>query len=287
MRTRPLVPSAALLLAALAGPGCVLDNPAFDALTSGEATLSDGESDASSYGTSLSGGVSASGGATGDVGESEGTTTGAGATSDATTGAGVTSDATGGETTEATDAGESGESGETTGEPGSMELKHHSDGTCDTTYWCQPMNSPAPAVNLAVECFDSGLTPPYVVDRVGFEVFTTLGGAPVELHVYEYNQQLGAPKLEPAAKQWYGTLGGGGAFSQSIGPVVINTEKVCVGVLSGDAQSQLGVAANGVAPPFGQSFLGGSGSCMLNTHTDIAGIPGASTWCMSAWVRPE
>ena len=51
--------------------------------------------------------------------------------------------------------------------------------------------------------------------------------------------------------------------------------------------AKLGVAANGVKPPLGQSFLGGSGSCMLGTHTDVANFMGASTWCMSAWVREE
>ncbi|MCA9658370.1 MAG: hypothetical protein KC486_08500 [Myxococcales bacterium] len=304
MRTRPLVTSAALLLAALVAPGCILDNPAFDELTIGEVTLSDSDSGVSdsgdtdgagSYGTSLSGGASAgetdSGGTTGDVsgsaGESEGTTTGLG-TDGTTSDASASSTDTGDATTDTGDTTDTGETGDTTGGPESMELKHYTDGTCDTTFWCQPMGNPAPAVNLAVECFDSGLTPPYVVDRVDFQVFKTLGNAPVELHVYEYNEQFNAPKLEPATKQWYGMIGGnGGVFSEAIDPVVINTAKVCVGVLSGDNQSQLGVAANGVKPPLGQSFLGGSGSCMLGTHTDVANFMGASTWCMSAWVREE
>ena len=50
MRTRPLVTSAALLLAALVAPGCILDNPAFDELTIGEVTLSDSDSGVSELG---------------------------------------------------------------------------------------------------------------------------------------------------------------------------------------------------------------------------------------------
>jgi len=289
----PTLAFACLLTAPPLG-GCILDNPAFDDGLGVLSTASEGsaETEAASYGASLGDTASDVTSASGSAGESDGTTsegsTDTGLTSDASTADTGSSDSSD-STTDGSGGSDSSDSDSDSGEPASVELKNYVDGTCSSTFWCK--QGGVPAVNLPVECFDSPLEPPYVVDQVGFQVYATLGAAPTELQIYEFDENTQQPVYTPIAEEWFGLIDGAGEHSVNIDPVVISTPKVCVGLLSGDADTQLGIATNGMMPPPRRSFLGGDSEgpyCQVPTHTDVLSVgPGAGTWCMSARVRDE
>ncbi|MCB9569130.1 MAG: hypothetical protein H6710_18265 [Myxococcales bacterium] len=280
------------LLGAAMATGCVLDNPSFDGLSGAETGVG-----AASYGASwgssdgLSGGDSEGEDGSSSEGDSEGASGGlsegasssggetSGSVSD---GADTDTDGTGTDT-DGVDTGADTGTADTTGGDAGIEVGHASDASCDQTFWC--LQGQVGAVNLPVECFDVGIAPPYIVDRVDFQVFARKGAPPTAIEIYEYDAATKRPFFDPIATQWLGAIDGEGKQSVAIDPVEVSTPRVCVGVRSGDALStQLGIATTGAQPPWSTSFLGGSGGCTLPTHTDVRTI-GGSPWCISAFVH--
>lgn len=270
--------------ASLALAGCLIPNPEFEA----------GEGSGASGSGSGSGGQAATTEARPSSSGSTGSDAGSGSGSGSTSGV-EPSGTTGATTTSTTDGLTT-----TMSSSGTMQmqavLKHYPDlGQCDYPHWCVSegdLNSPLTAEHWDGECFDSPLTPPFTVDRVGFRVFGLYNAPLASLDFHEYDANAKVPVQQPFASVPLGPIPQAGYLDFTIEPVTVSVQRFCIVVHSGaQGVSQLGLAVDDVPAPVGQSFLALDGpmGCNLPKFGDMANLmfSNPNQWCIDATITKQ
>ncbi len=175
-------------------------------------------------------------------------------------------------------------------------LKHYVDlGQCDYPHWCVTegdINKPVTAEHWDGECFDSPLTPPFTVDRVGFRVFGLNNAPQASLDFHEYDANAKVPVQAPFASVPLGPIPQAGYLDFTIEPVTVSVQRFCVVIHSGaQGVSQLGLAVDDVPAPVGQTFysLDGPMGCNIGKFTDLAKLmlPNPNQWCIDATITKQ
>ena len=179
-------------------------------------------------------------------------------------------------TTEST--GENTESG-----PSMAELKHYEEDDCQHNYPC--MGSPS-TITLNVECFESEIAAPFILDHVGFNVRQLRSSPPAELQIYEYDEDKAMPKEQPFATRPLEDIQQTGPIDAPIMPVEITNSHFCVGIAAGDESSIFGLGHTGTVPQSGISFLTRTTDvCPVGQHTDVKDLDDVGNWCISAFIH--